>query len=222
MKPTLLLYVSAFLLGVAQVESRKRAVARCLTASGEWDLKQVERHVMRSMGVGVMVAWLMLIAIVDATFHVAVTLVMAGAFASLVVAPKRRVLERRVVTVPEAQLEIKAIRRAGNDAMFWGVIIPMMTGFGVAFTAKTSGFDPWILLMVGTAAGTHWLKERANNYKNVVQLFMTEDGGLNQGLTDLDDMRKDGSLAPSAVKHLLPILSVMEDLARWISKKASW
>ena len=65
MLPTLLMYGLAFLLGVVQVQDRKRAVAKCLTASGEWNLEEIERHVMRSMGVGVIVAWLILTTIVD-------------------------------------------------------------------------------------------------------------------------------------------------------------
>ena len=75
-------------------------------------------------------------------------------------------------------------------------------------------------LMVGIALGVHWLKEAALAYKNAVHRFMVDNGGLDQEIKDLDDMRKDPRLAPEAIGLLLlPIVSLIEIVAKWVRRR---
>ena len=216
-------------LAVIQRLDFKRTRARLVTRSGEWNHAAIERHVVRSMGIAVWAVWLMFTLIwqgeIDTAIYSAMTAAMVGAGAGLAIGPHAGRCSRVSVAAPTQKRlarEIAAVGRAGGDAMFWGFLIPILVaaGTGAAIAGATNDLIERAWLMVGIALGVHWLKEKALAYKNAVHRFMADNRGLDQEIKDLDDMRKDPGVAPEAVGLLLPILSVMEIVAKWVWRRS--
>ena len=227
------IYAAVFGLGVAQRLDFNRTLRSLVTERNsiiQWNREAVERHVMRSMGIGVGVAWLMITllytgGVLGTALYSATTAVMAGAGAALMLAPKRKDAvtcgngpDIGATTMTQETLirELVGVKRAGNDATFWGCAIPVTVGGGTAI--MTLEWSVWLLLMAGALVGLHWLIDKARAYKDSVAQFMKEDntGGLSQEIDKLDDITTDPGLAPGGVKLLVPLLTLMEGTSHWI------
>ena len=223
--------VAGLVTGLIQRLYFNRTRVKLLTSAGEWDLGAIERYVMRCMGMGVVGAWLMWTLVyynnqaMGTVIYSAMTAAMAGAVAGLALAPNGRRAPVRPETLTSKKLaqEIAAVKQAGSDAWYHGLMVSVwvvgLAGLCIS-TAKTD-LTIWLWLIAWAAVGVHWLKDKAIAYKAAAQQFMTDTGGLDQEVADLDDMRKDPSIVPEAVKLLLPtpLIAILLKSLEWVSRR---
>ena len=228
------IYVAGLVAGLATglIQRLYRTRIKLLTSAGEWDLGAIERYVMRCMGMGVVGAWLMWTLVyyvyyqaMGTIIYSAMTAVMAGVAAGLTLASngRRTPVRPKTLTPKKLAQEIAAVKRAGSDAWCHGLMVSVWVVGLAALCISTAETDLtiWVWLIAWGAVGVHWLKDKAIAYKTAAQQFMTDTGGLSQEVADLDDMRKDPTLAPEAVKLLLPtpLIALLLTSLEWVSRR---